>query len=86
MNFQTSQNVVFTETDGEAVVLDIESGIYFGLDEVGVDIWKLIEQHGSSDKVKKNMLKMYDVQEEVLEVQLHTFLESLLEKGLITSV
>ena len=40
-------DVVFRELDGEAVVLNLESGMYFGLDEVGTRIWRLVEEHRS---------------------------------------
>jgi hypothetical protein len=34
-------NVVFKDLDGEAVLLDLSSGTYFGLNEVGTRVWQL---------------------------------------------
>ena len=36
--------VVAAEVDGEIVMMSIEQGRYFGLDDIGGDIWKRIEQ------------------------------------------
>ena len=34
--------VVFREVKGEAVLLELETGRYYGLDEVGTRIWQLL--------------------------------------------
>src|SRR5688572_30393353 len=39
--------VVFKELRGEAVLLDLASGIYFGLDETSTRLWQLLMSHGS---------------------------------------
>ena len=35
--------ILTAEVDDEIVMLSIENGLYFGLDEIGRDIWKRIE-------------------------------------------
>jgi hypothetical protein len=45
MPFTVSADVVFRELDGEAVLLDLGTGTYFGLNGVGTRIWQLID-HG----------------------------------------
>jgi hypothetical protein len=39
-----SPSVVSAEVDGEIVMMSIEQGRYFGLDDIGSDIWKRIER------------------------------------------
>src|SRR6202043_2619463 len=39
-----SSLVLSAEVDGEIVMMSIEQGRYFGLDDIGSDIWKRIEQ------------------------------------------
>jgi hypothetical protein len=39
-----SPAVLAAEADGEIVMMSIEHGRYFGLDDIGSDIWKRIEQ------------------------------------------
>ena len=43
MTLKLSPDVVFRNLDGEAVLLDLGSGRYFGLNEVGTRIWQMIE-------------------------------------------
>jgi len=38
-----SPSVLTAEIDGEVVMMSIEQGQYFGLDDIGSDIWKRIE-------------------------------------------
>ena len=45
-SLKVSDDVVFRDLDGEGVILNLASGVYFGLDETGTRMWRLIEQHG----------------------------------------
>src|SRR2546430_2126111 len=45
------KDVVFRELEGEMVLLNLATGVYFGLDPVGTRIWTPIEAHRSSDEV-----------------------------------
>jgi hypothetical protein len=56
-----SDAVVFRELDGEAVLLNLDSGVYFGLDEVGTRFWQLVEQHGRLEPVLTALFQEYDV-------------------------
>jgi hypothetical protein len=38
-----SPSVLTAEVDGEIVMMSIEQGRYFGLDDIGSDIWKRLE-------------------------------------------
>ncbi|MEP1422955.1 MAG: PqqD family protein [Erythrobacter sp.] len=40
--FTVSEDVVVREVSGELVLLDLNSGQYFGLDAVGARIWELL--------------------------------------------
>jgi Coenzyme PQQ synthesis protein D (PqqD) len=43
VTLKLSPDVVFRNLDGEVVLLDLASGTYFGLNEVGTRIWEMIE-------------------------------------------
>ena len=38
-----SSSVLTAEVDGEIVMMSIERGRYFGLDDIGSDIWKRLD-------------------------------------------
>jgi hypothetical protein len=52
------------------VLLNLETGIYFGLDPVGTRIWTLLREHESLQQVFEVLLQEYDVPEPVLKADL----------------
>ena len=64
---EVAPDVEFRELDGEAVVLNLDSGTYFGLDPVGTRIWELVRQCGSLQTVFEAISDEYDVEPETLE-------------------
>ncbi|HZR23164.1 MAG TPA: PqqD family protein [Vicinamibacterales bacterium] len=80
---RVSDDVVFRELDGEAVILNVESGIYFGLDPVGTRMWQLIGSHPLLDSVLAELEHEYDAPREVLEGDLLGLVHELIAKGLL---
>jgi len=79
-----SPDVLFQEVGGEAVLLDLKSESYFGLNEVGTRIWQLIEVNGNLTHVLDIMLDEYDVAPERMEADLMDLVGRLTEAGLVT--
>ena len=80
---RVSDDVVFRELDGEAVILNLGSGTYFGLDEVGTRVWSLIETHGSLRTVHDALLTEYDVPADILEQDLIHLVSAMAASGLV---
>lgn len=78
------RNVKLTESDDEGVLLDIENGTYYGLDEVGLDIWKLIEQKKGFDDILKIISETYNSSHYEVIRDIEIFLKELKNKGLIS--
>jgi hypothetical protein len=78
------EDVVFRELDGEAVILNLESGMYFGLDEIGTRIWQLLDLHKSLRKTLQALETEFDAPAERLASDLTTFVGTLQAKGLLT--
>ena len=64
---RVSEDVVFREIDGEAVLLELGTGIYFGLNEAGTRIWTLLQRDGSLRNTFAAMQEQYEVPAEQLE-------------------
>lgn len=75
--------VMFRDLDGEAVVLEIESGRYFGLNETGTRMWLLLQEHGFVDRVLRELLAEYDVTEDRLRRELVSFIDTLSSQQLL---
>lgn len=78
-----SDDVVFRELEGEAVLLNLASGMYFGLDAVGTRIWQLLGEHQALQPVFERMLEEFDVDEQTLRSDLLVLVDRLTEHGLL---
>jgi len=83
MKLKIPDDVMFRILGGEAVLLNLASGTYFGLDEVGTRMWQLMSEHGSTDKVVEAMLEEYEVAESVLQSDLDKLVKDLTDNGLV---
>jgi len=80
------EDVVSRELDGEAVILNLESGTYFGLDPVGTRIWALLQKNGSLRETFETLLQEYEVAPNRLEEDLLRLVKELHGKGLLRLV
>lgn len=67
----------------EAVILDLQRGEYYGLDEVGALIWNRIQQPCSVAAICAAVLEVYDVQPAECEEDVVALLAELRAAGLI---
>lgn len=77
------QRVSFRLVRDEMALLDLETGVYYGLDEVGARMWELLAEHGTVEAVAQRMLEEYDVAPEQLRGDLLRLVEELAAKRLI---
>jgi hypothetical protein len=74
---------VSTDLQGEAIVLGLDKGIYFGLDEVGAKIWEMLREPRRVSDLRDAIVSTYEVDPETCERDVIRFLESLEAQGLI---
>jgi len=79
-------DVIYRDLEDEAVLLDLKTGTYFGLDPMGTRMWHLLEENGSLQLVAQRITEQYDVTADVCERDLREFVERLREKGLVELV
>ena len=78
-----SDQVMVQELDGEAVLLDLASEAYFGLNHVGARIWQLIENAPALSEVLRVLCEEYDAPPASIEQDLLTLMAALSEAGLV---
>lgn len=78
-----STEQIWSDLVGEAVILDLKSGVYYGLDSVGAQIWKLLQESKTVSEIRDLLLAEYDVVTDRCETDLLLFLSDLRAKGLI---
>ena len=77
------KDVVFREIAGEAVILNLETGKYFGLDEVGTRMWQSLAQHKQVAPALKDLTEEYDTTKDQLQHDLLELVENLAAHQLI---
>lgn len=85
--FQVSDDVVAREVAGEMVLLDLASGLYFGLDPVGSRIWdRLSEGPCSLAEVCDLIEAEFDAPRDQIEADTLALAAQFTEKKLINTV
>jgi len=85
VGIRAAQDVVFRDLSGEAVLLNLRTGIYFGLNPSGTRMWQLLLETGDREKTLARIKDEYDVDDSSLRRDLDALIQQLLEKGLLTS-
>ena len=67
----------------ETVLLDLESGHYFGLDNVGQCIWESVSQGKDLGETVSVIVAEYDVDKPQAEADVIEFAKTLVERGLL---
>jgi len=78
-----SADALVQEIGGEAVILDLASSTYFGLDDISLRIWNLLDTCTNMQEVLHAMVSEYDVSATQMEADLTVFVEQLLNAGLV---
>lgn len=76
--------VLFQEVGDEAVLLDLSSESYFGLDPVGCRVWQLLEGAPTLASVHGALCAEYDAAPERIRTDLLALVTDLAEAGLVT--
>jgi hypothetical protein len=76
-------DVLFQETLGEAVLLNLQSGQYFGLDSVGTRMWEVLTAAASLRTACDTLAEEFEVERQRLEADVCQLVDKLAELGLL---
>ncbi|MEM9486950.1 MAG: PqqD family peptide modification chaperone [Cyanobacteria bacterium P01_F01_bin.116] len=74
---------IASELGGEAVILNLATGIYYGLNEVGARVWELIQQPCTFDSIFHALLEEYEVDSDLCKQDLTKILVEMKEACLV---
>jgi hypothetical protein len=81
-----NKEVIQSRIGEEVVMLDVESGFYFGLNSVGSIIWSYLSEPVSFDDLLTKLMNQFDVDKETCEADTRAFFNQLLEKNIIRKI
>jgi hypothetical protein len=76
--------VLLQDLKGEAVLLNLANGLYYGLDENSYHMYKTLIACGSVQEAYEALCQEYEVEPAQLKADLDRFIAHLLENGLLT--
>lgn len=78
-----TKNQVSSDLGGEAVILDLKSGVYYGLNSLGTQVWNLLQEPKTISEIKNAILEEYEVEPDCCRYELLELCQELLAVGLI---
>ncbi len=72
-----------SDLKGEAVILNLKSGAYYGLNAVGSSIWNLLQEPRTVSEIRDTLLAEYEVDPKQCDRELLALLQQLEAEGLI---
>ena len=85
-SFSVPNEVMSRLVDDETVLLDLASGIYFGLDGVGQRIWEIVAAGQTAGQIAAIIANEYEVDDTRAQTDVVEFLGELLERGLLLTI
>ncbi len=80
------KKVIQSKIGDEVVMLDMDSGFYFGLNSVASIIWGKLEKEVSFDEIILDLLNEYNIDKLTCENETKIFLDQLVAKNIIKKV
>ncbi len=79
---RATPSAVAADLNGEMIIMDVESGQYFGLEGIGADVWSIIERPTSIKVICDAIVAKYEVSREVCQADIFALIEELNGLGL----
>jgi hypothetical protein len=80
---RVSPNVHAREFDGELILVDLQGGDYFGLDEIGGRIWSELAKGATPAEIASAMIGEYDIDQPTLLHDILALLTQLADRKLV---
>ena len=84
--FRAPDDVMFRDLGGEAVLLNVSTGRYFGLDEMATRMWSLINSERCLAQVVDDLVEEYEVDRATVTDDLVGLVRELVEHSLLLPV
>ena len=79
-----NSTVLTAQVDTEIVMMSIEQGRYFGLDDIGSDIWRRIDPPCSFGDLVDGLAEDYNVDRAIIVTDVRRLLDQMVEHNIVT--
>jgi hypothetical protein len=78
-----ASDVLASELGPEVVMLSLRDGTYYGLEGVGVEIWRMLQTPVTIPRIVAALVETYEVDAERCRSDVLTVIVTLVERGLV---
>jgi hypothetical protein len=78
-----TRRLVSADLGEEVILLHLETGLYYGLENVGARIWKLLQKPVKVGEIESALLDEYEVEPETCHAEVVTLLQRLIDQNLV---
>lgn len=85
MSYRMPDNVVFQEVGDDIVLLNLDTGTYFGLNQTAADIYRHVLEYNSLEKLTDTLTE-FEVEPDELRADARALVDELVANGLLQVV
>jgi hypothetical protein len=78
-----AREAAFSDLGNEIAILNMKNGTYYGLNEVGAFVWRLIQSPRTLGEICAAVIAEFEVAEEICQHDLRLLMQEMLEQKLI---
>ena len=78
------EKIVWRNIDDEAIILNLDSGVYYGLNKTGSLIWTLLSQKSATENIIGELSSSYGISKKQATQDVLAMLEGLAKESLIS--
>jgi hypothetical protein len=78
-----TEHQVSCDVDDEAALLNLDTGVYYGLNPVGAYVWKLVQSPMTIGALRERLQTEFNIDATNAERDLRTFVEQMVDAGLV---
>ncbi len=86
LRYIQNAEIIQSKIGEEVVMLDMESGFYFGLNSVASVIWAMMKDGITFEDLCNQLMEQFDVEKSLCETDTQELIDQLLEKKIIRVV
>lgn len=80
---RNDQQFIISHIGDEVVMMDVNKGVYIGMNNVGSNIWMMLTEALVVKDIVSSLTKLYDVDPVQCEAETITYLQQMLEQDML---
>jgi hypothetical protein len=81
---EIAPHVRYVRVEGDFVLMDLNQGVYLGLETVASRIWQSLSEHGDVQRAAEDLCSDYEVEPERALADIETWVVEWERKGLVS--